>query len=85
MGLDGRTLSPVYRSVDLARLGTGEITQRIYNIIPLLRTFRNPRPPTVYPMFPWAITNPIWVDVDGDGWHPVDPPPSWCISSDYGC
>ena len=85
IGIDGRTLAPVYRSVGLPRLGTSEVTQKIYDLIPLLRTFRVPRPATLYPMFPWAITNPIWIDVGSDGWHPNDTPPSWCRSSDYGC
>jgi len=85
IGIDGRTLAPVYRSVGLPRLGTTEVTQKIFDLIPLLRTFRVPRPPTLYPMFPWAITNPIWVDVGGDGWHPNDTPPSWCRGDDYGC
>ena len=85
IGIDGRTLAPVYRSVGLPRLGTSEVTQKIYDLIPLLRSFRVPRPATLYPMFPWAITNPIWVDVGDDGWRPNDTPPSWCQSSDYGC
>jgi hypothetical protein len=85
IGIDGRTLAPVYRSVGLPRLGTSEVTQKIYDLIPLLRTFRVPRPATLFPMFPWAITNPIWVDVGDDGWNPNDSPPSWCRNADYGC
>lgn len=23
-----------------------------------------------FPMVPYALTNPIWLDVDGDGWEP---------------
>jgi hypothetical protein len=85
-GIDGRTLSPIYRSVGLPRLGVGEITQKLYDLIPLLRGFRVPRAATQYPMFPWAITNPIWVDVGADGWHPLEPPPSWCRDGiDHGC
>jgi hypothetical protein len=32
------------------------------------------RPPLVHTQFPYAITNPIWIDVDGDGWTPPRPP-----------
>ena len=85
-GLDGRPLSPLYRSVVLASVGTPEVTQRIYDIIPTLRDFRNPRFPSQHPLFPFAITNPIWVDVNGDGWTPMLPPPPWCIpGKDFGC
>ncbi len=85
IGIDGRTLAPVYKSTVLPRLGTSEVTQKIFDLIPLLRTFRVPRPASLYPMFPWAITNPIWVDVGDDGWKPNDSPPSWCRAADYGC
>jgi hypothetical protein len=37
-------------------------------------------------MFPWAMTNPIWVDVGGDGWTAPEAPPSWCDPKhDRGC
>jgi hypothetical protein len=84
-GLDGRTLAPVYSSVVLAALDTGEITQRIYDLIPILREFRSPRYPSQHPVFPFAFTNPIWVDVGGDGWIPPWEPPSWCRPGDFGC
>lgn len=85
IGIDGRSLAPVFRSVGLPRFGTGEVTQKIFDLIPLLRSFRTPRAATVYPILPWAITNPIWVDVGGDGWDPPEAPPSWCRAGDYGC
>lgn len=86
LGLRGRSLAPVYSSAALARFGTLELTQRIYDVIPRLRGLRIPRNPSLYPTFPFAITNPIWIDVDGDGWQPLRSPPSWCVpSKDYGC
>jgi hypothetical protein len=78
MGLDGRPPGPVYASNPLSRFGTFEITQRLYDLIPTLTAIRTPRFPSVYPTFPIAITNPIWIDVGGDGWKPILPPPSWC-------
>jgi hypothetical protein len=85
-GLDGRTLGPIYSSALLPRLGTFEITQRIYDIVPALRGLRVPRFPSLYPTFPFAITNPVWVDQDGDGWTPPLPPPSWCTPDrDFAC
>jgi hypothetical protein len=79
MGLDGRTQAPVFSSGTLSRFGTFEVAQRIYEIIPLLRGLKTPRFPTLFPAFPLAITNPIWVDLGGDGWSPPRPPPSWCV------
>jgi hypothetical protein len=84
-GLDGRSLSPVYESQILAEINTPEVTQRLFTIIPGLTEFKYPRNPTRFPVFPVAITNPIWVDVGGDGWAPPQPPPSWCRPGDMGC
>jgi hypothetical protein len=84
-GLDGRMLTPVYTSQILAEINTPEITRRLFQIIPGLQEFRYPRQPTIYPVFPFAFTNPIWVDVGGDGWTPPLPPPSWCQKRDVGC
>jgi hypothetical protein len=86
LGIDGRSLAPVYSSAVLPRLGTFELTQRIYDIIPALSSLRTPRFPSLFPTFPFGITNPIWVDVGGDGWTPPSSPPSWCTpGKDYGC
>ncbi|MCA9601996.1 MAG: hypothetical protein KC417_08230, partial [Myxococcales bacterium] len=83
---DGRNLAPVYSSGTLARVGTFEVAQKIFDLIPALSTFRTPRSPVIYPTFPIAITNPVWVDVDGKGWEPLAPPPSWCRKkNDVGC
>lgn len=85
-GLDGRSLAPVYGTEVLSTLGTPEITQRLYDIIPILREFRNPRYPSVHPVIPFGFTNPIFVDLDGNGWEPLWEPPSWCIAGvDFGC
>jgi hypothetical protein len=81
LGLDGRPLAPIYGSATLSRFGTFELTQRLYDIVPALTVLRTPRFPSQFPTFPVAITNPIWVDVDGDGWTPVNAPPSWCMSA----
>lgn len=87
MGLDGRSLAPVYSSAILPRLGTFEITQKVFDLIPLLTEFRTPRFPSLFPTYPYAITNPIYVDVDGGGWTPLLPAPSWCSTTkgDVGC
>jgi hypothetical protein len=84
-GLDGRTLAPVYESQILAEINTPEITRRLFQIIPGLQVFKYPREPSIFPVFPMAFTNPIWVDVNGDGWTPPASAPSWCRKGDIGC
>ena len=34
----------------------------------------NLKPEPTHPTTPYAITNPIWIDTDGDGWDPPGPP-----------
>ena len=75
----------VLRSVS-TRINATLDLERIYDIVPRLRGLRLPRNPSLYPTFPFAITNPIFVDTDGGGWAPINPPPSWCVPGrDVGC
>jgi hypothetical protein len=84
-GLDGRSLAPVYRSQILAEINTPEITRALFTVIPGLKDFKYPRSPSIFPVFPFAATNPIRVDVGGDGWSAPQPAPSWCRKGDIGC
>jgi hypothetical protein len=77
MGLDGRTLAPLASSSVIPRLGTLEVAQRLYDLIPTLAELRIPRFPSLHPTFPFAVTNPIFVDVGGDGFTPRLPAPTW--------
>jgi hypothetical protein len=86
LGLDGRSLAPVYSSAAASRFGTFEVTQRVYDIVPRLSSLRIPRFPSLYPSFPIAITNPIYVDLGGGGWQAPWTAPRWCVSGrDVGC
>jgi hypothetical protein len=86
IGIDGRTLAPVYSSGLLNRFGTFEVAQKIFDLIPALSTFRTPRSPVLYPTFPIGVTNPVFVDLKGDGWEPTKSPTSWCRKGiDIGC
>lgn len=83
MGIDGKTLAPVYSSTPVARLGIYELVQRLTPILPPLRGLRVPFAPSIATVRPYAVTNPIFVDVDGDGSY--DAPlsaPSWATESD---
>ncbi len=86
LGLDGRTLAPVYASAAQSRLGTFEITQKVFDLIPTLSAIKTPRFPSLYPTFPMAVTNPIYVDLNADGFKPELRGPSWCVKGrDLNC
>jgi hypothetical protein len=82
MGLNGKSLAPVYSSTPVARLGMYELIQRLTPLLPPLRVYRVPLSPTMAVVRPYAVTNPIWVDLDGDGLTPVSSAPSWATDRD---
>lgn len=82
MGLDGKSLAPVYSSTPVARLGIFEIIQRLTPILPPLRSLRTPFSPSISTVRPYAVTNPIWVDVGDDGLKSVSSPPLWATEDD---
>jgi hypothetical protein len=67
-----RNLSPVYMATCYPFLGVGTALQGAFGEIDIggirIADFitSGPLRPQVGPMFPLAITNPIWVDMDGD-------------------
>jgi len=84
MGLRGRSLRPVCGSLDLPPIYIGDIFSGAFGgvPIPLPEVMNLPKLPVYYPTIPFAVTNPIFVDVDGvvDG-CPITPPdgpmPDW--------
>ncbi|MCC6751046.1 MAG: hypothetical protein IT371_25560 [Deltaproteobacteria bacterium] len=81
-GLDGKPMSPVYSSSPVARLGVYELIQRLTPLLPPLRSLRTPLSPSITIVRPYALTNPIWVDVGGDGFSPPQSLPSWATERD---
>jgi hypothetical protein len=77
MGLDGKSMAPVYSSTPVARLGIFELIQRLTPLLPPLRSLRTPLSPSMTLVRPYAVTNPIFVDVGGDGMTPLHAPPVW--------
>ena len=47
MGVDGKTLAPVYSSTPVARLGIFELIQRLTPLLPPLRSLRTPFSPSI--------------------------------------
>jgi len=67
MGLEGQGMAPVYGSLELPPVYLGDIFTSVFGALPIeLPTYVVPiKLPVYYPQFPVAITNPIFVDVDG--------------------
>ncbi len=64
------SMAPVFTSVELPYLPLDEVVSSALGGIPLVgAALGEPIPfPKLYDVHPYAITNPIWVDVDGGGW-----------------
>ena len=79
MGINGRDLAPVYTSEPLARLGFNETVNSLGSILPIDIGGGNMVEPSVYPILPYAMANPIRVIIDGDGQFspPAGVRPSW--------
>jgi len=83
MGLNGKSMAPVYSSTPVARLGMYELIQRLTPLLPPLKAFRVPLSPSMTTVRPYAITNPIFAEVDGKkGLTPVAAMPSWATAKD---
>ena len=83
MGVNGRTMAPIYSSKPVARLGMFELIQRLTPLLPPLASFRVPLSPSMSTVRPYALTNPIYVDTDGDSkFTPLSALPSWATSAD---
>ena len=76
-------MAPVYSSKPVARLGMFELIQRLTPLLPPLASFRVPLSPTMSTVRPYALTNPIYVDVDSDGkFTPLVAQPNWATAKD---
>jgi hypothetical protein len=83
LGVKGKDLAPVYSSSPLERFGLTESLASLFDAIPLGLGGDPVKSPSVHSTVPYAITNPIWVDSNGDGFKPIDgEPPLWATPED---
>jgi len=74
------SLEPVFTPVEIPYIPldeavTGALGRLTLFQSPLFASLLVPvRYPKKYPVFPYALTNPVWVDVDGGGWEPPGRP-----------
>jgi len=67
---------PVITATELPPVDVGVIISALGAGLDLsgLPTQASLKPPTTHTQRPYAITSPIWIDVDGGGWTPPRPP-----------
>ncbi|MCO4743579.1 MAG: CehA/McbA family metallohydrolase [Proteobacteria bacterium] len=63
-------LAPLFSPVEIPYVPLEEVvTEALGGVSAVSNLLTAAEPfPRVYPIHPYALTNPIWVDVDGDGW-----------------
>jgi hypothetical protein len=91
MGLEGRSLSPVYSSCEVPPVYLGDLFQSLVGSLPisLPAYLVAPKVPPYYPHVPFAVTNPVFLDVDGKDDRgclitPQDSPPGWACAYPQG-
>jgi hypothetical protein len=81
LGTRGKDLAPVYSTIPLARFGFVETLDGLLGLLPIGVGGGGAAPPSVHPVLPYALTNPIWVEVDGEEGitPPEGEPPGWAL------
>jgi hypothetical protein len=78
MGLRGRDLSPIYGEHPYLKLQIGDILSRSLSSVPLPFDVSGALIPRVFRIYPYAVTNPVFLDVDGNGAYDAPhPAPGW--------
>jgi len=79
MGRD--PLNPLYTPVEIPPIQLQDVVTDALSGVDAVSSFLGPAIPIprTFPIYPYALTNPIWVDRDGDGF---DPPglPDWLVA-----
>lgn len=79
-------MDPVFTGEDIPVIQLDDVVAEVLGAVPAITTIAGdlsevtPRPRT-YPITPFALTNPIWVDVGGDGWQ-APGLPSWWVPTE---
>ena len=82
MGLGGRDLSPVYAEHPYLKLQIGDILSRSFASVPVPFDVSGAAVPRVFRVYPYAVTNPVFVDTDGNGRYDApNPVPEWAAGT----
>lgn len=86
MGVEGKALDPVYGSAEQPPVYLDNLLASALGALPLPAISIAPRVPVYFPQYPMAMTNPVFLDVDGADAQgcvitPNDgPPPDWACN-----
>lgn len=71
------TMAPVFTPVELPPIPLDEVVTDALGVITVVGSLLGEAVafPKTHPVHPFALTNPIWVDVDGGGFQPAGVPP----------
>lgn len=85
MGLkDKNLMTPVSLDVPFGEIQLSKVTADAFALVPIVNTVFKPSPtlPDWYPIPAYAVTNPIFLDTQGDGKYDAPlPPPDFCSRS----
>jgi len=72
-------LSPLFTPVDIPPVHLQDVVLEALGDVDALSSFLSaaPKSPLTYPVYPFALTNPIWIDRDGDGFDAPGLPDWW--------
>jgi len=83
MAMGKGDLSPVFTPVEVPYIDLQAVVEKALADVDALEVLMEPSVPIprVFPIHPYALTNPIWVDVDGGGF---DAPghPAWWVNAE---
>jgi hypothetical protein len=73
-------MAPVFTSVEIPYIPLDEVVSSALGTIPLVGTALGEAVPfpKIYPVHPYAVTNPVWIDLGGDGWT-APGRPAWLL------
>ena len=62
-------MAPIFTPVELPYIPLDQVVGEALGVVGSVSTFLSPAVPIPieFPVHPFALTNPIWVDLDGDG------------------
>jgi hypothetical protein len=74
-------LAPLFTPVEMPVIDLQEVVTESLAGVEAVSAFLSATPPIprTYPMTPFALTNPVWVDVDGDGAWTAPGRPAWLL------
>ena len=80
MAMGDDTMAPLFTPVEIPPVQLQDVVIEALASVPSVSGFLSeaPEQPRAFPTYPLALTNPIWIDVDGGGFQPPGVP-DWMV------